>query len=129
MVPTSRKGTASYKVSHGPIPIPESLASRLRSNRPAEAPLLVKPSGGPWVKSDQYGPFRRVATRAGMDCEKVTLYALRHSNIVRQLLQGIPARVVAVNHDTSIVMLERTYSRHITEHSDAMTRGALLDLA
>jgi hypothetical protein len=34
-----------------------------------------------------------------------------------------------VNHDTSIAMLERTYSRHITEHSDALTRGALLDLA
>jgi hypothetical protein len=33
------------------------------------------------------------------------------------------------NHDTSIVMLEPTYSRHITEHTDALTRRALLDLA
>jgi hypothetical protein len=37
--------------------------------------------------------------------------------------------VVAVNHDTSIAMLERTYSRHIGDHSDAFARGALLDTA
>jgi len=32
-----------------------------------------------------------------------------------------------VNHDTSIVMLERTYSRYIGDHADALARGALLD--
>jgi hypothetical protein len=74
-------------------------------------------------------PFQRVVRRAGLSPAEVTMYALRHSSIVRQLLRGIPARIVAVNHDTSITMLERTYSRHITEHSDALTREALLDLA
>jgi hypothetical protein len=53
--------------------------------------------------------------------------ALRHSSIVRQLLAGVPVRVVAVNHDTSIVMIERTYSRHIGDHADALARVALLD--
>lgn len=66
--------------------------------------------------------------RAGLDPSKVTLYALRHSSIVRQLLAGVPTRVVAAHHDTSIVMLERTYSKFIGEHSDALTRRALLDL-
>ena len=56
------------------------------------------------------------------------MYALRHSNIVRQILAGVPIRVVAVNHDTSIAMLERTYSRHIGDHADALARGALLDI-
>ena len=55
------------------------------------------------------------------------MYALRHSNIVRQLLAGVPIRVVAVNHDTSVVMIERTYSRYIGDHSDMLARGALLD--
>jgi hypothetical protein len=55
------------------------------------------------------------------------MYALRHSNIVRQLLAGVPVRVVAVNHDTSVAMLERTYSRHIGDHADALVRAALLD--
>jgi hypothetical protein len=62
-----------------------------------------------------------------MDPTQVTMYALRHTNIVRQILAGVPIRVVAVNHDTSITMLERTYSRHIGDHSDALARGALLD--
>ena len=56
-----------------------------------------------------------------------TLYALRHTNIVRQLLAGVPVRIVAVNHDTSIAMIERTYSRYIGDHSDALARAALLD--
>jgi hypothetical protein len=55
------------------------------------------------------------------------MYALRHSNIVRQILAGVPIRVVAVNHDTSIAMLERTYSRHIGDFSDALARKGLLD--
>ena len=36
-------------------------------------------------------------------------------------------RIVAVNHDTSIIMIERTYSRHIGDHADALARAALLD--
>ena len=67
------------------------------------------------------------SARAGLDPSEVTIYALRHSNIVRQLLAGVPARVVAVNHDTSIAMLERTYSRYIGDHADALARRALLD--
>ena len=61
------------------------------------------------------------------DPDMVSMYALRHSSIVRQLLAGVPIRVVAVNHDTSIAMLERTYSRHIGDHSDALARVGLLD--
>jgi hypothetical protein len=55
------------------------------------------------------------------------MYALRHSSIVRQILAAVPIRIVAVNHDTSIAMLERTYSRHIGDHAEALARGALLD--
>ena len=66
--------------------------------------------------------------RVDLDPAEVTIYALRHSNIVRQILAGVPIRVVAVNHDTSIAMLERTYSRYIGDHSDALARGALLDI-
>jgi hypothetical protein len=54
-----------------------------------------------------------------------SIYALRHTSIVRQLLAGIP-RIVALNHGTSVPMIEFTYSKHISGHSDAMTRRALL---
>ena len=56
------------------------------------------------------------------------MYALRHSSIVRQLLAGVPVRIVAAGHDTSVKMIERTYSQHITDHADAMVRGAMLSL-
>ena len=41
----------------------------------------------------------------------------------------MPIRIVAVNHDTSVVMIEKTYSKHIASHSDELTRRALLDPA
>jgi hypothetical protein len=104
------------------------LAAKLRAavnSRAPTEPLLVKQNGQPWKKSDHTRPFARVAKKAGF--EEVTIYALRHSNIVRQVLAGVPVRVVAVNHDTSVRMIERTYSRYIGDHADALTRAALLD--
>lgn len=57
--------------------------------------------------------------------EEVTLYALRHSSIVRQILRGVPLRVVAALHDTSVAMIERNYSRYIAGQADAIARAAL----
>jgi hypothetical protein len=45
------------------------------------------------------------------------------------LVANTPIRVVAAMHDTSVKMIERTYSRHIVEHTDALARRALLDIA
>jgi integrase len=129
MVPSSRKGRGK-KINRRPVPIGADLARRLReasANREGQEPLLRKPSGEPWAKSDHSRLFRRAAKSAGQDPAIVTIYALRHSNIVRQLLAGVPIRIVAVNHDTSVAMIERTYSKHIGDHSDALSRGALLD--
>jgi integrase len=130
MMPSSRKGRGQKKIMRRPVPIPQSLFERLRraiGDRPDDAPLLVKSSGAPWKRSDHTRLFRRAATHAGLDASDVTIYALRHSNIVRQLLGGVPIRVVAVNHDTGIVMLEKTYSRYIGDYSDALSRRVLLD--
>ena len=33
------------------------------------------------------------------------------ASIVRQLLKGVPTRVVAAHHDTSVAMIERNYSQ------------------
>jgi integrase len=128
LMPVSRKGRGRKEITHRPVPITPGLAAKLRAavnGRAPTEPLLVKRNGQPWKKSDHARPFARVAIQAGL--EEVTIYALRHSNIVRQLLAGVPVRVVAVNHDTSIRMIERTYSRYIGDHADALTRAALLD--
>jgi len=71
--------------------------------------------------------FRPVAKRLGLD-DSVTPYALRHSSIVRMLLNGVPARIAASHHDTSISMIEKHYSRYILgDPSDTITRRTLLD--
>ena len=130
MMPTSRKGRGKKKITRRPVPIPALLAQRLfeaAASRSGAEPLLVKTSGERWKKSDHSRLFKRVIKSVGLDPAEVTLYALRHSSIVRQLLGNVPARVVAVNHDTSVAMLERTYSQHIGDHSDAVARRTLLE--
>jgi integrase len=131
MVPPSRKGGKKKRNEKRPAPIPPSLAEKLRKaagDRPANARLLVKPDKALWTRGLHQRPFQRAAKAAGFDPAVVTIYALRHSSIVRQLLAGIPVRVVASNHDTSVAMIEKTYSRYITDHTDALTRRALLDV-
>ena len=143
MMPTSRKGKGTKQIGRRPVPIPPPLATKLHdltNGRPPSAPLLIKPNQNlrknnaeptpvyrRWKKSDHSRLFSRAIEATGLDPGKITMYALRHSNIVRQILAGVPLRVVAVNHDTSVGMLERTYSRYIGDHADALARVALLD--
>jgi integrase len=131
MMPSARKGKGRKRIERRPVPIPSNLVTALKQaslGRPDQAPLLTRPDGAPWRHSDHRHPFTRAVRRAGLDAT-VTIYALRHSSIVRQLLANTPIRVVAAQHDTSVVMLERTYSRHISDHGDALVRRALLDTA
>lgn len=111
MMPASKKGKGAKAVSHRRVPIPPALAKRLQGG-------LRKPSGERWAKSDHTRPFRRVVAGAGLDTDVVTIYALRHSSIVRQLRAGVPIRLVAVLHDTSVAMIERHYSAYIDQHLD-----------
>ena len=97
--------------------------------RPADAPLLMQRDGSPWGKNPGANYHRqvdKVVTTIGLDPADVTIYALRHSSIVRMLLQNIPIRLVASLHNTSVAMIEKTYSKYITEHGDDVSRKALL---
>jgi len=42
------------------------------------------------------------------------------------LLAGVPIRVVAALHDTSVQMIEQNYSEHIADHADDLARPTLL---
>jgi integrase len=132
MMPTSKKGRGMKAVQRRPVPIPLSLAGKLRmltAGRPATAPLVSKPGGSRWHRSGHSLPFARAAKAAGQDPKEVTMYALRHSSIVRAIKASVPIRIVAASHDTSVAMIERTYSRFIGDHSDALARVGLLDTA
>jgi integrase len=94
MMPSSRKGRGQKKVTHVPVPIPESLAEKLRrasNGKESDGPLLTKPSGGRWKQSDHSRLFRRAVIRAALDSNEITLYALRHSSIARDLLANVPS--------------------------------------
>jgi integrase len=130
MMPSSLKGKGTKRIDRTPVPIPASLADKLKQaagGRPGDALLLTKPDGSAWVATDPYLPFMRTIEKAGLG-EEVTPYSLRHSSITRQLLRGVPIRVVAASHDTSVPMIEKSYSSSIGDHSDALHRAAMLDL-
>ena len=128
MVPGSHKGKRR-RSERKPLPIPAALAGALQQHAAGrvDGPLLIRSDGSVWSKIDLI-LFRRAAAAVGLE-SSVTPYALRHSSIVRQLLVGTPTRVVASFHDTSVLMIEKTYSRHIVgDPSDAIVRRGLLDM-
>src|SRR5262249_51217382 len=125
-VPRSNKGRGSKATSHTPVPTSGELLRKLDLTRAATAPLLVKKDGRRWGHGEHTYLFKCLAKCCGLDPKVVTMYALRHSSIVRQLNRGVPIRVVAAVHDTSVQMIERTYSRHIADHADSLVRAALL---
>ena len=69
--------------------------------------------------------MKQIVSAIGADPD-ATMYSLRHSSIVRMLKANVPIRLVASLHNTSTKMIERHYSKFITEHSDDISRHALL---
>jgi integrase len=136
MMPKSGKGggrnRSAKKLERYSVPITVQLATRLRAaakGRDLRAPLLLHCDGRVWDKNpgQQYHHLvAKVVAAIGLNPAEVTAYALRHSSIVRALLLNVPIRVVASSHNTSVRMIEANYSKFITEHSDEISRAALL---
>jgi integrase len=131
MMPGSAKGRGRKAGQRKPVPITVALAIKLKAaagDRPPSAPLLLRHDSKPWKprNADHSRLFAQAAERAGLTGH--TIYSLRHSSIVRALLNGVPARIVASAHDTSIAMLERTYSAYISDFADSISRRGLLEL-
>jgi integrase len=135
-VPRSAKGGSknrgARKHERVNVPITPALAAKLKlaaKDRPGDAPLLLQADGQPWGDrpSDDYREdIAEIVQGLGLGSE-TTLYALRHSSIVRQLLRGVPIRIIAATHDTSVAAIEKHYSKYIADHSDDLSRAALLD--
>jgi integrase len=131
-MPSSRKGSGKRAITRKPVPITPALAEELAAavgNRPGDAPLLVSADGTAWASvrgSDLWKLFDAVARRAGIEA---SAYSLRHSSIVRALLANVPTRVVASAHDTSTTVLERVYSRYISDFADTVARRGLIEIS
>jgi integrase len=137
MMPKSAKGggrnRSQKKTERYSVPITVALSKKLKAaaaaGRADDAPLLVQRDGSRWDKNPGQNYRRavdKVVAAIGLDPADVTMYALRHSSIVRMLLANIPIRLVASLHNTSVAMIEKHYSRYIVEHSDDISRKALL---
>ena len=113
------------------VPITTELAAKLKAaakGRADHAPLLLQSDGSPWGDNpgaSYHNDVKKIVAAIGAD-PAATMYCLRHSSIVRQLLKNVPVRLVASLHNTSIKMIEKHYSKYITEHSDDISRHALL---
>src|SRR6266436_2415546 len=135
-MPKSGKGgsrnRSAKKAERYSVPITVQLAIKLKQaakGRTDDAPLLLQSDGNGWGDNPGQRYHRevgKIVTAIGLDPDEVTMYCLRHSSIVRALLLNVPIRLVASLHNTSVAMIERTYSKYITEHSDDISRKALL---
>ena len=135
MMPKSAKGGGrnrrEKKLERYSLPITVQLAARLRAaakGRADHVPLLLQSDGSPWGHNpgaSYHRDVKKIVTAIDADPD-ATMYSLRHSSIVRMLKANVPIRLVASLHNTSTKMIERHYSKFITEHSDDISRHALL---
>ena len=135
-MPKSAKGggrnRSAKKHERYSVPITVQLAAKLKEaakGRADDAPLLLQSDGSPWSDNPGQNYHRdvdKVVKAIGLDPAVVTMYSLRHSSIVRMLLQSVPIRLIASLHNTSVAMIEKHYSKHIAEYGDEHARVALL---
>ena len=129
MVPSSLKGGKGRVRTKKPMPISNGLALRLKAvaeRRSVSEPLLLL-RGRRWNADKHRLLFAEAAKAAGLP-DRATAYCLRHTCITRALLAGVPVRLVASSYDTSVVMIEKTYSKNISTHGDEMMRRVALDI-
>jgi integrase len=140
MIPPSNKGKGEKQRRPIAFPLGEDTIAKLAPlavGRRGSEPLLERwghrqIAGTKWEKTDRRAwsaayemqdGWGEALKLAGVDY--VEPYALRHSSIVRMLRAGLPVRVVAALHDTSIAMIEAHYSAFIVDMADELARMAL----
>jgi integrase len=142
LIPRSRKGRNKV-AGFTPVRIGADVIEALQPwvvGRRADEPLFCRwrhvqvgpatwerDSRGAWkTASEMLRPWATI-------CEKLSLkdivpYSLRHSSIVRGIAAGLPIRLVAAMHDTSVVMIEKHYSRWIADGLEEMAAQAIVPL-
>lgn len=126
------------------VPIGEDVIDALRpavERRKPREPLLerwrhlqtgpgvwTRDTRGPWQSAaDTARPIRAAATVAELPASAPS-YSFRHSSIVRALREGLPVRLVAQLHDTSLAMIERNYTRFMAHALEDIARKAIMPL-
>jgi integrase len=146
-IPLSRKGQGKAH-GHYPMRVGGDVIEALRpllTGRRYDEPLLlhwrmkqvpkedswhvvwIRDYRGPWSSTSQLTRhFNQICASIGL--AGTIPYALRHSSIVRAIRAGLPIRLVAAMHDTSVVMIERHYSRYIVDGLEELTARAIVPM-
>jgi len=142
MIPCSRKGRGRkpghYRLQVGPdvvealLPVingraPEAFLLQRWAYAQKEGLRWVQDHRQPWsVASEMTKGWKKAISLAARS--DIIPYALRHSSIVRGLRRGLPIRLVAALHDTSVEMIERHYSRWITDGLEDLAVKAIVPM-
>jgi integrase len=141
-MPASRKGQGKEDTSY-PVQVGTDVVGALRpvlDGLKPDEPLLcrwrMKQTKQLKWERDYRGPSTSAAemTRQwrdicnGLGLEGVVPYALRHSSIVRAIRAGLPIRLVAAMHDTSVSMIERHYARYIVDGLEEIAARAVIPI-
>lgn len=144
LVPVSRKGRGEKRIEKIALPVGQDVIDALLpaiANRDVADPLLtrwkkiqISPTvwrrdrREPWrSRSEMDRPWAAIVSAAGLPSTTLP-YALRHSAIVRNLKFGLPTRLVAALHDTSIAMIEKHYSAYIVDAMEELAARAVVPL-
>jgi integrase len=145
LIPVSRKGRSSGKVSHTAVPVNDDVIDALKpaiAGRLGHEPLFMRPSWEPigvgklarsadlrpWRAPGEFGrAWRQIAERAGLPA--AVPYDMRHAAIVRALSLGLPVQLVARLFDTSATMIQKNYSSSITDALSELSERMAVPLA
>jgi len=145
MVPAAGKGRNAGQKPPIAVPLTAGVLDRLApilSGRDPDEPLLmrwhhVQVSTLKWKREGRrtWGeaaeiarPWAETVKRAELPTDTV-FYACRHSSIIQGLRAGLPVRLIAAAHDTSVQMLEKHYSKYILDATEDLSRRAAFSLA
>ena len=113
------------------VPITVQLAARLKAaakGRAEHAPLLMQGDGMPW--DDNPGQrYHRESTRSSPPSAPIldaTMYCAAAFQSSSECCCKCSDQMVASLHNTSVKMIEKHYSKYITEHQRRHSRHALL---
>jgi len=152
MIPVSAKGRADKQQEKIATPLPDDVLARLRplvagrrgherlllrwhheqnagDREAGKLPAWVRAGRRPWtVSAEMSRPWHAALLAAELPGD-LTPYCLRHSSIVRGLRAGLPVRLVAEVHDTSVGMVEKHYGAFVTHAMEDLLRRAVVPMA
>ena len=122
MIPKSMKGNSEKGGEQTPRRISPALAARLKAEaagRGAHEPLLRDDEGNTDSQAGLWDRrvFPQIAAKLGLPLDPqgklATVYCLRHTSIVHAILGGRHIQRVAIDHDTSVGQITKTYTKEL----------------